>query len=102
MKKQLGGSRKRLVLFAIGGGLTVIVIAFLLVYFVIFPTSSPKPFTLSSTTSTSASSASAAGTATQASTTTGLSGQWGVVSGSQAGYRVREKLAFLPAESDAV
>jgi len=105
MKKQLGGSRKRLVLFAIGGGLTVIVIAFLLVYFVIFPTSSPKPFSLSSTTATGASSASgasAASTAKQSSATTGLSGQWQVVSGSQAGYRVREKLAFLPAESDAV
>jgi len=29
-------------------------------------------------------------------------GRWSVASGSQVGYRVREQLAFLAAESDAV
>jgi polyisoprenoid-binding protein YceI len=105
MKKQLGRSPKRVALYAIAGGLAVIVIAFLVVYFVIFPTSSPKPFTLSSTTATSATTAAgtgATGTARQSTSSTGLSGTWMVAGGSQAGYRVREKLAFLPAESDAV
>ena len=31
-----------------------------------------------------------------------LAGSWSIVEGSQAGYRVREQLASLPAESDAV
>ncbi|MGP0049190.1 MAG: hypothetical protein ACLPZR_10140 [Solirubrobacteraceae bacterium] len=31
-----------------------------------------------------------------------LSGTWTIAAGSLAGYRVREKLGFLPAESDAV
>ena len=48
--------------------------------------------------SAAAGSSSAAGSA--ASQT--LAGTWNVASGSQAGYRVREQLANLPAESDAV
>jgi polyisoprenoid-binding protein YceI len=66
------------------------VVAFLLIYFVFFPTSSPKPFQLSTTGTVSASRPSS------------LSGEWSVAAGSRAGYRVREQLAFLPAESDAV
>jgi polyisoprenoid-binding protein YceI len=31
-----------------------------------------------------------------------LAGRWQIAAGSQAGYRVREQLAFLPAQSDAV
>lgn len=31
-----------------------------------------------------------------------LTGTWQVVSGSEAGYRVRERLAALPAQNDAV
>jgi polyisoprenoid-binding protein YceI len=88
---------KRVALFAIGGVLAAIVVAFLLVYFVIFPTSSPKPFKLS--TSTAAGATAPAARPTSAADLTGL---WKVAAGSQAGYRVREKLAFLPAESDAV
>jgi polyisoprenoid-binding protein YceI len=64
---------------------------FAFIYFVLFPTSSPKPFSLAATT-----------TATPASSGTTLAGRWEVASGSEAGYRVREKLGFLPAESDAV
>ena len=33
---------------------------------------------------------------------TGIAGSWTIASGSVAGYRVREQLAFLPAPSDAV
>jgi|ERR1035438_4560637 polyisoprenoid-binding protein YceI len=96
------GTRRRKLTIAVGGGLAVLVIAFLLVYFVIFPTSSPKPFKLSNpTTTTSAASTGTTSTPTPTSAT-GLSGTWNIASGSQAGYRVREKLAFLPAQSDAV
>ena len=90
-------NKKRAALIAGAIGLTVIVLAFLLVYFVIFPTSSPKPFKLTSTTTGGVTSSSI-----PASVSTGPGDRWSVASGSQAGYRVREKLAFLPAESDAV
>jgi polyisoprenoid-binding protein YceI len=90
----------RFVVFALGGGLALLVAACLVVYFVIFPTSSPKPFKLTSSNATSTTSTSSP--APTRSATTALSGTWEVADGSQAGYRVREKLAFLPAESDAV
>jgi hypothetical protein len=41
-------------------------------------------------------------TATPITPGTQLAGQWKIATGSVAGYRVREKLGFLPAESDAV
>ncbi len=90
----------RVAVFSLGGGLALLVAAFLVVYFVIFPTSSPKPFKLTSSTATSTTSTSSP--TTTRSSTTALSGTWKVADGSQAGYRVREKLAILPAESDAV
>jgi polyisoprenoid-binding protein YceI len=99
MAKLPGRPRKRVAMFAIAGGLALVAIAFLLVYFVIFPTSSPKPFKLTSTT---AGATTAPTTRSTARTGTGLNGSWKVAAGSQAGYRVREKLVFLPAESDAV
>jgi len=86
-------SRKRLVMVVLGGGVTLIVVVFLLVYFVIFPTSSPKPFKLATSTAT---------TSPASTSTAGATGRWSVTTGSEAGYRVREKLAFLPAQSDAV
>jgi polyisoprenoid-binding protein YceI len=94
-------NRKRIVLYAAGGGAALLVAAFLLIYFVVFPTSSPSPFKLTATTTsgTGATSVSTAATGTAASS---VAGAWKVGSGSQAGYRVREKLAFLPAQSDAV
>jgi polyisoprenoid-binding protein YceI len=91
---------KRAGVFAIGGGLAVIVVALLLVYFVIFPTSSPKPFKLTS--STARRTTSTTSPAAPSTSATELTGNWRVASGSLAGYRVREKLAFLPAQSDAV
>lgn len=83
---------KRGVLLAVGGSFLVVAVAgFVFIYFVLFPTSSPKPFSLSS-------SAAAA----PVSSGTSFAGRWTVAAGSVAGYRVREKLGFLPAESDAV
>jgi polyisoprenoid-binding protein YceI len=61
------------------------------IYFVIFPTSAPAPFRLL-----------AARDPVAVSSAASLAGTWKIAAGSQAGYRVREKLATLPAESDAV
>jgi polyisoprenoid-binding protein YceI len=89
--------RKRTALYAAGAGAIVLIGGFVVVYFVLFPTSSPKPFKLASapaaTTATTAATPAASGSAT---------GTYSVAAGSQAGYRVREQLAFLPAQSDAV
>ncbi len=55
------------------------------------------------TTAPSASTAEAASTAPSAAAGDGaVAGTWTVTSGSEAGYRVREQLANLPAESDAI
>jgi hypothetical protein len=92
---------KRAIALSIAGTLLVVIVAgFLVVYFVIFPTSSPKPFSLGSTSSSAGSTSSAA--ATHVAAGTSFAGAWEIAAGSEAGYRVREKLAFLPAESDAV
>jgi polyisoprenoid-binding protein YceI len=88
---------KRGALLAVAAALALVAVGgFLLVYFVLFPTSSPKAFTLTTQTQ-----------GTQAQGTTGgasksLAARWTIGAGSAAGYRVREKLAFLPAKSDAV
>jgi polyisoprenoid-binding protein YceI len=86
----------------IGGGLAAVVIVFLLIYFVLFPTSSPKPFKLTPASATATTATT--GTTSSASTAAAgsLTGNWQIATGSLAGYRVREKLAFLPAQSDAV
>ena len=76
---------------AILAGVILLAGAFALVYFVLFPTSSPKRFAIAEPSSTST-----------ATTAPPSSGDWTVAEGSQAGYRVREKLAFLAAKSDAV
>ena len=55
-----------------------------------------KPRTLATTPIPAASTVTSAGTAGN------VAGTWTVTNGSQAGYRVRERLAQLPAESDAV
>jgi polyisoprenoid-binding protein YceI len=83
---------KRGALLAVAAALALVAVGgFLFVYFVLFPTSSPKAFALT----------------TQPQGTTGgagtsLAARWTIGAGSAAGYRVREKLAFLPAKSDAV
>jgi polyisoprenoid-binding protein YceI len=83
---------KRGIALSAGAGIVAIAIAgFAVIYFVLFPTSSPKPFALSASASTG-----------PVSSSTRFAGDWKIATGSVAGYRVREKLAFLPAESDAV
>lgn len=96
---------KRLAMRLIGAGAIAAIVLFLIVYFVLFPTSSPKPFKLSpaTTAATSGSTSSTTPSTTSSSTApTQVGGSWKISAGSQAGYRVREKLAFLPAQSDAV
>ena len=87
--------RKRPLLYAATGVVVLVVGAFALAYFVFFPTSSPDEFSLSD------SEAAATATATATAATDG-GARWTVGEGSEAGYRVREKLAFLPAKNDAV
>ena len=48
------------------------------------------------------SAAAAASSTSDPGASTGVAGTWNVTTGSQAGYRVRERLANLPAESDAI
>ena len=90
---------KRGLILTLGVSLaTLAVLAFLAIYFVLLPTSSPKPFSLASSAATSASAATnTSSTASRASSAPSaqLSGRWRVAGGSQAGYRVREKLGFL-------
>lgn len=70
----------------------LVAVAFVGVYLVFFNSDSPDKLTLTPI--------------DERSSTTGgsddVSGTWTAVSGSTAGYRVREKLASLPAQSDAV
>jgi polyisoprenoid-binding protein YceI len=103
MARLHGRLSKRIALVATGGVGALAVAAFLVLYFVVFPTSSPKPFKLSAATvgATTAPTGSTS-TAVSASSSSALAGSWKIASGSEAGYRVREKLGFLPAESDAV
>jgi polyisoprenoid-binding protein YceI len=70
--------------------------AFAFAYFVLFPTDSPDKFTLGDTAATPTA------TATASATASGGTAKWTIADGSEAGYRVREKLAFLPAKNDAV
>ena len=84
-------SARRLVLIAAGAVAGLAVAGFAVVYFVIFPTSSPKPLSLSKS-----------AVAVPVSSSGRLAGRWTIATGSVAGYRVREKLGFLPAEDDAV
>jgi polyisoprenoid-binding protein YceI len=76
---------------ALGAGLTVALAGFAFIYFVLFPTSSPPAFKLK-----------AAKPVVPLGSAAALAGRWTIAPGSQAGYRVREKLAFLPALDDAV
>jgi polyisoprenoid-binding protein YceI len=100
MPKRPGRPSKRIALLLVGGVIAVAVAAFLVLYFVVFPTSSPKRFKLSTLDGTA--STSATSSAASSSPPSALAGSWKIAGGSEAGYRVREKLGFLPAESDAV
>jgi len=70
-----------------------VVAAGLFVYFGILSHDSPAEFSLKKGSTENTATAPPAGE---------LAGTWSVAGGSQAGYRVREKLASLPAPSDAV
>lgn len=73
-------------------------------YLVFFTDDSPDRFTLSDEPAATAPAAGAPDpNSTRPAAGSGdLTGTWTVASGSEAGYRVREKLAALPAKSDAV
>src|ERR1700716_4148396 len=88
-------TRRPLIAAVLGGGLLLGAAGIGIVYFVVFAGSSPQKLALSSPTPTTSGSASS-------SASTAGAGTWTVTSGSQAGYRVREQLASLPAPSDAV
>lgn len=85
-------SSRTLIAALVAGGLTLGAVGVGVAYFVVFAGSSPQRLSLSSPTPTTSASPSAGAGA----------GTWTVTSGSQAGYRVREQLASLPAPSDAV
>jgi polyisoprenoid-binding protein YceI len=88
-------NHRTLIAAILGGGLLLGAAGIGFVYFVVFAGSSPQKLALSSPTPTTSASASS-------SASTAGAGTWTVTSGSQAGYRVREQLASLPAPSDAV
>jgi len=75
---------------------------FIAVYVAFFSGSSPAKLTLDAQVPTTAASGPGTATITTTASPTGVSGKWSTASGSVAGYRVREKLAALPAQSDAV
>src|SRR5437016_7847625 len=87
-------NRRTLIAAIVGGALIVGAAGLGILYFVVFAGSSPQKLTLSSP------APSTSGT-TSADASAGA-GTWTVGSGSQAGYRVREKLASLSAPSNAV
>ena len=94
-------SRRPLAIVAILAVLAVAGVA--IVYFSFFNEDAPAPLALTDQpTPTTASGPVTTTAATVAATSTQLAGTWRVAEGSTAGYRVREKLAALPAKSDAV
>src|SRR3954469_7969708 len=81
-------TKRRVLLIAV----VAVAAAFAVAYFTLFNTDSPAKLTLETKGSTNA----------VPPPTGDLAGTWTVADGSVAGYRVREKLAQLPAPSDAV
>ncbi len=89
----------------IAAAVAVSVAAIAAVYLLFFTDDSPPPLTLStpsSTTPATATPTTAPTTGAGRSAVAGLAGEWAIGTNSTAGYRVREKLARLPAQSDAV
>jgi polyisoprenoid-binding protein YceI len=81
------------ILSILGAAVAILAAGFAVIYFVVFGTSSPPPLTLATPPPTGTTSPIAAGQ---------IPGTWTVGTGSVAGYRVREKLASVPAPSEAV
>lgn len=73
------------------GGVLVAIAAFVAIYLAFFTSDSPDEFELTPTDEDTATVPAAS-----------IDGTWSVAAGSEAGYRVREKLANLPAQSDGV
>ncbi len=94
-----GRSRRPLVIIAVLAVAAVAAVA--AIYAAFFTDDAPERLTLSEQTTTAPASG-GGNTATSAASGGDLVGTWRAVSGSEAGYRVREKLAALPAQSDAV
>lgn len=88
-------SRKKWVIPAIVAAVVLPVAAFGAIYALFFTGDSPDPLAISTTTATVNPNATPV-------SADGLAGEWRVADGSVAGYRVREQLANLPAQSDAV
>jgi polyisoprenoid-binding protein YceI len=88
-------NRRTVIAAVLAGGLALGAAGVAVLYFVVFAGSSPQKLALSSPTPATS------GATANGSSTPGA-GTWTVTSGSQAGYRVREQLASLPAPSDAV
>ncbi|MDQ4068518.1 MAG: YceI family protein [Actinomycetota bacterium] len=96
-----GRARRPLVIIAVLAVVAVAAVA--AVYVAFFTDDAPERLTLADDPATTAPATGGGGnTATTAASGADLVGTWRVVSGSEAGYRVREKLAALPAQSDAV
>ena len=94
-------SRRPLAIVAILAVLAVAGVA--IVYLSFFNEDAPAPLALTDqATPTTASGPATTTAATLATSSSQLAGTWRVAAGSTAGYRVREKLAALPAKSDAV
>jgi polyisoprenoid-binding protein YceI len=87
--------RRNLIGAAVAGVLLLGALGIGILYYVVFAGSSPQKLALSSPAPSSSPSTASPGSSPGA-------GTWTVGSGSQAGYRVREQLASLPAPSDAV
>lgn len=88
-------SRKKWIIAAVVAAVVIPVAAFAAIYALFFTGDSPAPLALSTSTATANPNATAAPSGS-------LAGEWSVADGSIAGYRVREQLANLPAQSDAV
>ena len=88
-------NRRNVITTAVAGALVLGAAGVGVLYLAVFAGSSPSKLTLSTPTPSSSASSSPLAAAAGA-------GTWTVGSGSQAGYRVREQLASLPAPSDAV
>ena len=93
--KSFLSSRRNVISSAVAAALVLGAVGFGLLYLVVFAGSSPQKLALSSPTPSSSADASSPASTPGA-------GTWTVAAGSQAGYRVREQLASLPAPSDAV
>ncbi|MEA2703889.1 MAG: hypothetical protein QOD63_1834, partial [Actinomycetota bacterium] len=92
VKTEVGLARVGLIV----GAAVVLPLALLVaVYLLFFTNDSPDELSISTPSQTTAPGAAPADASS-------LAGTWNVAPGSVAGYRVREKLASLPAQSDAV